>query len=297
MRKVLRHTLFKDFILVTLLLSFYSCNFAQSIEKDLLTGLTVKGKGLSSNQVYLSDGESIIKRNAFIYGETFYVNFDGMDGFKKEGGAVFPDMQLLIVSEHGDTALYLRDLYADYERGIELDPLKLYAEVTVADPMHSGIDYTLFVNIGDKKGDGTYDATLDFIVNRDHKIKVEGEQLSSKEIYLFSQAKGHTITDGSVGFNETIYLLFEGLEGFYAQDGQVQLGLSMLVKDADGNIILDESDLFGDRILSHEDVHAQVASSLILTGTQIANPVSCVVRIWDKRSAAWISASAKLVVE
>ena len=71
----------------------------------------------------------------------------------------------------------------------------------------------------------------------------------------------------------------------------------MLVKDAEGNIILDESDLFGAGMLSYDDVHTQVAPNLILTGTQIANPVSCVVRIWDKQSPAWISASTELVVE
>lgn len=297
MKSITSHTAFRDLVVASLLLTLYSCNFAQSVEKDLLTGLTSRGNGLSCDQVYLSDGEDKIERNAFIYGETFYVNFDGMDGFEKEGEGVFPDMQLLVVGEQGDTALYRNDLYADYEDGIEYDPLQLYAEVTVADPMHSGGDYTLYVNIGDKRGDGTFKASLDFSVSRDDKIKVEGDQLSSKEIYLFSQDRGCTITDGSASFNETIYLLFEGLEGFSVQEGQIQMGLSMLVKDAEGNIILDESDLFGEGTFSYDEVHTQVAPNLILTGTQIANPVSCVIRIWDKQGSAWISASTELVLE
>jgi hypothetical protein len=297
MKSITRYTTLRDLAVASLLLTLYSCNFAQSVEKDLLTGLTSRGNGLSCDKVYLSDGEDIIERNVFIYGEKFYVNFDGMNGFEKEGKAVFPDMQLVVAGKQGDTALYLNDLYADYKDGIEYDPLQLYAEVTVADPMHSGADYTLYVNIGDKRGDGTFKVSLDFSISRDHKIKVAGDVLSSKEIYLFSQTRGHTIADGKIAFNETIYLLFEGLEGFSVQNGQVQLGLSMLVKDADGNIILDESDLFGDGVLSYDDVHNQVAPNLILTGTQIANPVSCVIRIWDKRSSAWISASTELVVE
>ena len=38
-----------------------------------------------------------------------------MEGFEKEGEHAFPDMQLLIVSDQGDTALHLNDLYADYK--------------------------------------------------------------------------------------------------------------------------------------------------------------------------------------
>ncbi len=292
-----KHVTFRDLVLISLLLTFYSCNFAQSVEKDLQTGLTTRGNGLSCDKVYLSVGEEIIKRNAFIYGETFNVNFDGMEGFKQEGESVFPDMQLLVVGEQGDTAMYLTDLYAAYKEGIDLSPLKLYTEVTVADPMHSTGTYTLYVNIADKRGDGTLNSTLEFTVVRDEKIKVESKQLGFQEIYLFSQQRDLTITNGMAGFDENIYLLFEGLEGFALSNGQVALGLSLEVKDAEGNVILDESDLFGETRMSYEDVHAQVAPNFILTGSQIANPIHCTVRIWDKGSEAWISASCELTIE
>jgi len=297
MKLLSKQATFRDLVVLSLLFSFYSCNFAQSVEKDLQTGLTTRGKGLSCDKVYLSDGEIVIKRNAFIYGERYYVNFDGMDGFVREDGNAFPDMQLLIVGEQGDTAMYLTDLYASYKEGIDFSPLELYAEVTVADPMHSGGTYTLTVDIGDKRGEGTLKATLEFTVVRDEKIKLGSKQVSSREIYLFSQQKGLTITNGLAGFNENIYLLFEGLEGFVVTDGKVELGLSLVVKDADGNVILDESDLLGGSSMSYEDVHAQLAPNFILTGSQIANPIGCKVRIWDKRSDAWISASTELVVE
>ena len=292
-----KHLTIRDLVLISLLLTFYSCNFAQSVEKDLQTGLTTRGKGLSCDKVYLSVGEEIIKRNAFIYGETFNVNFDGMEGFKQEGENVFPDMQLLIVGEQGDTAMYLTDLYAAYKEGISLSPLKLYTEVTVADPMHSKGTYTLYVNIADKRGDGTLNSSLEFTVVRDEKIKVESKQLDFREIYLFSQQRDLTITNGIAGFDENIFLLFEGLEGFAVSRGQVTLGLSLEVKDSEGKVILDESDLFGDASMSYEDVHAQVAPNFILTGSQIANPIQCTVRIWDKGSEAWIRASTELTIE
>lgn len=287
---------FSRLAMASLLITFNACNFAQSVEKDLQTGLATRGKGLSCKNVYLSDGEQIIERNTFVYGESYFVNFDDMEGFEREGNCAFPDMQLVVVSERGDTSIHLNDLYAEYIDGIENSPLELYAEVTVADPMHSGEKYTLYVNIADKKGNGTYRATLDFKVVRDEKIQVSGEQITSREIYLFSQQRGHTITRGQAEFNENIYLLFEGLDGFSVENGQVLLGLSMLVIDANGKAILDEADLFGDSPLNDSDVHAQVAPNFILSGSEVANPVGCTVRIWDKRSSAWISASTEIEI-
>ena len=297
MKLFTRQNLFGVFANALMILAICPDNSAQSVWKDLETGLTTRGKGLSCNSAYLSDGEDIIKRNTFIYGETFYINFEGMEGFEREGEYAFPDMQLLIVSDQGDTALHLNDLYAEYTEGIDFSPLELYAQVTVASPMHSGGNYTLYVNIGDKRGEGTLKATLDFSVARDQGITIKGKRIEAQEIYLFSQQRSHTITDGKAGFNETIYLLFEGLEGFSVSNGEVQLGLSMVIEDADGNVILEESDLLGDDAMSYEDVHQQVAPNFILTGSEIASPVSCLVRIWDKKSTAWISASTEIQIE
>jgi hypothetical protein len=279
-----------------LLIVINSCNFSQSVEKDLVTGLITRGNGLSCEEVYLSDGETIIKRNSFIYGETYYVNFAGMSGFERVGEGAFPEMQLVVVSDKGDTALYINDSYEGYTDGIKDSPLVLHAQVTVADTIHSDGDYTLHVNIRDRKGEGTFRAEMEFDVLPNGKIILTGEQVTAREIYLFSQQKAHTITDGKAAFNENIYLLFEGLEGFAVESGQVHLGLSLLVKDADGNVILDEADLIGDVGMSYENVHEQLAPNFIFSGSEIANPVSCVVHIWDKRSSAWISATTEITV-
>jgi len=286
----------RTLVFAILLIAFYSCQFSQSVEKDLVTGMSIRGDGLSCDKVYLSDGENVIKRNNFLYGETYYVNFDGMEGFERIGQGAFPNMQLVIVSDKGDTVLYVNDMYDGYTRGIENSPLDLYGEITVADPIHSGGDYTLYVNIRDKKGDGTFRATLEFSVVPNKSITVTGNQVSFTEIYLYSQQRGRAITDGQAEYNENIYMLFEGLEGFSVEDGKVHLGLSLEVKDATGNLILDEPDLLGAEPMSYDMVYEQLAPNFILTGSQVANPVNCKVRIWDKKGTAWINASTEIVV-
>ena len=285
------------FLFALLSLTVNSCDFSRSVEKDLSTGLSARGDGLTCDKVYLSDGEEIIKRNTFLYGETFYVNFDGMEGFERRGSGAFPSMQLVIVSDEGDTVLYVNDLYDEYIQGIDNTPLDLYGEVTVADPIHSGGEYTLYVNIRDKMGSGRFRTVLDFKVDRDETISLTKNQVSYQEIYLYSQQRGRAITDGRAEFNENIYLLFEGLEGFSEEDGNIYLGLSLEVKDANGNLVLDEADLLGEEGMSAAMVNEQLAPNFIISGSQIANPVNCKVRIWDKKGTAWINASTELVVE
>ena len=220
-----------------LLIIYHTCSFAQSVEKDLVTGLSSSGNGMSCEEVYLSDGEMEIKRSTFIYGETFYVNFDGIVGFEREEQRAYPEMQMLVLDKKGDTALFVRDMYEGYEDGIDYDPLQLYSQITVANPMHSNLTYDLSVHIKDRKGKGSFKAELEFDVVANEDIIISGEGVTASEIYLFSLEDSHTITNGKIAFNEVIYLLFEGLEGFVVDAGQVQLGLSMLLKDADGNVI------------------------------------------------------------
>lgn len=286
----------RGLVFVVLFIAINSCQFAQSVEKDLVTGMSTRGDGLTCAKVYLSDGENIIKRNTFLYGETYYVNFEGMEGFERIGEGAFPSMQLVVVSDKGDTVLFVNDMYDGYTQGIENSPLDLYGEITAADPIHTGEDYTLYVTIRDKKGNGSYRATLEFDVVPDESITITGNQVSSTEIYLYSQQRGRAITNGQAEFNENIYMLFEGLEGFLVEEGKVHLGLSLEVKDATGNLILDEPDLLGAESMSYDMVHEQLAPNFILTGSQIANPVNCKVRIWDKKGTAWINASTEITV-
>lgn len=69
----------KALFMLSMLTFLYSANHAQNVQKDLESGLTSRGTGLACDKVYLSDGQQIIKRNGFIYGETCYVNFEDVN--------------------------------------------------------------------------------------------------------------------------------------------------------------------------------------------------------------------------
>ncbi len=287
----------KALIITLLVFSLFSCEFRKSVHKDLITGLATKGNGLSCDDVYLSTEEGKIQRNTFTYGEKIYLNFENIDGFKKVKGYAFPGLNLVVSQEPGDTVLIYNDLYADDVDGMKISPLLLTPYLTVANPVHSQRLYKLYVKIWDKNGPGIFSANMDFNVIPNPHIKVESKNVSFDEIYLFSKERDKTITDDRAMFNENIYMMFEGLEGFKEETGQVYIGLALQLKDSEGRLILDEKDLIGESGMEVSALKSQVAPTFIFSGSRIKNPVSCDITIWDKKSDNRIRASMLLNVE
>jgi len=281
-------------------LAISSCDVRQSVHKDLITGLTTRGDGLSCEDVYLSVDDEQISRNNFIYGETFYLNFSNIEGFSKVDENAFPGMLLCVTNEAGDTIMQTGDMYADYTDGIRFTPLLLKTNLTVARPIQSNENYTLSVKIWDKQSDGTFTAELPFSVTENEKIQVENNIATCEEIYLFSKEKDRVITNGEVGFDETIYFIFEGLSGFHEENGKVFVGLKLQATDNTQNVILSYDDLFEsyeETGISTDDFKSQINASITFSEGEVVNPVLCEVAIFDKKSDASVKATTELYLE
>jgi len=285
-------------ILTTIVLS--GCQFSKSVKKDFVTGLTTTGNVLSCDDIYLTVKDQKITRNTFVYGEKLYVNFNDIKGFIKENEYVFPGMELTITDLKGDTVFKADDLYADFPNGVNYTPLLLSADIIVADPMHSGSDYTLFISIWDKKGSGTFEAKLPFKIKPNEAIKVEANSVSYNEIYLFSENGNEVITDNIIHYDDNVYVLFEGLTGFKVADGLVFPGLSLKVSDADNNSILDYENLFteySEKGIDPESLAQRVSCHFSLTGSGAKNPLHCIVSVHDMKSEAKVIASTELTIQ
>jgi len=281
-------------LLIIVLFAISSCDFSKSVNKDLITGLSTKGDGLSCEKVYLSDGENKISTNEFIYGEKFYINFGDIQGFEKEDATVFPGMKLMVLSEEKDTVLLDNDLYKEKVEGFNLSPLLLRSSLIVAKPIHSNKEYSVLLKIWDKKGNGTFKAQMDFKVVPNDKLKIESTNLSYSEIYLYSKVNDNIITDNMVNLNETVYLLFEGLDGFNLEDGKVFFGMSINAKDNKGNELIKADDLFEDTGYEYAELKKMLSADLMFPGDSINNPVSCEFVVWDKKGDNKIRVSTEL---
>ena len=271
-----------------LFLLYASVSYSQSIK--------FKGEGITCSNIFLSDGNEKIDHTSYVYGSKFYINFENLEGFQSIDKKYYPGMGLYVIGEKGDTVLSNEDMYASLTEGTDIDPLTLNCNVTVATPIHSNENYVVYVHIFDKKGNGTFDASLDFKVIPNEHIRVDSYKLDYHQIYLFSQERGTVITENQGGFNEHIYLLVEGLEGVKEKNGQGEIGLSIKAVDAEGNVIANEPDLFEGQSFNMVDIRKQIAPNLIINKGLLVNPVYFEVIIWDKNSKARITAWVELEI-
>lgn len=277
-----------------------SCNFSKSVQQDLITGLTSHGDGLSCEKISLTSADEVIRRNTFTYGEKFYVNFENIKGFVKKGGYVFPDMEMMVFNKAGEKVFEAGDLYSKYPDGLNQSPLTLNANLTVAAPIHSGNEYTLKIKIADKNGKGTFEVSFSFKVNKSTLLMTESNKTSFAEIYLYNPAQEVVILDNSIKLSEEVFLLVEGMKGFKVENGNVFPGMAIKAVDNNGNIILNESDLFSEYDktgVAETDFNAQVMSRFRFTGTQIRSPVKCTVKISDKKSDAFLVTYFDLILK
>lgn len=278
-------------------LTFISCDFRKSAEVNFKTGIITKGDGLSCEDVWISVEDQEIDRNTFIYGEMFLIHFSDIEGFKTENGSAFPGMFMWVTNEAGDTVFRTEDLYNDYQNGIDLSPLQLKANLTVGSPMHSNNKYKVFIKIWDKKDKGTFSAEMPFNVIENDKISIDKNNISYDEIYLFSIDRDRAIIDGNIAFNETVYLIFEGLSGFTELNGNVFPGLKFQAIDNSNEIVLDYEDLFSSYAetgIGAADFKTQIYVTMKFTQGQADNPIHCETLIFDKKSKSNIKISTDI---
>ena len=281
---------------ILILLALTGCNFSRSVKKDLISGLTTTGKDLSCDDIYITVNGERTTRNSFIYSEVFYLNLNDVKGFTKENGNVFPGMEMNIVNQKGDTVFQTVDLYSGYTEGMNYSPLLLTADLTIAAPIKSKDNYTQIVKVWDKKGKGRFISKYDFKVLENDKIMVESSGVSHDEIYIFSQGKNTVITDGKIEPDDNIYIIAEGLKGFKEENGLVYPGLSLQTTDSGNNQVFNYDDLFTDYNstgVGVSDFATRVSSHFKITGS-VGNPMHCRMRVWDKRSDAWITITTDL---
>jgi hypothetical protein len=285
-------------VLISVILT--GCHFSKSVKKDLVSGLTSVGNNLSCDDVYISVKKDKTSRKSFIYGEIFYLNFNDIKGFASLSGKVFPGLRLTIVNQAGDTIMKYDDLYSGYKDGLDYSPLLLSTNITLASPIRSNSDYTLYSKIWDKKGSGTFSSKFDFKVVGNDQITREGLGVTFNEIYLFSEDDKKVITDNKAKVNDNIHIIVEGLTGFKEENKLLFPGLSLKITDAAKNSILDYKDLFLDYSetgVSVTDFFTRVSSHFKVSEGKINNPLECEMVIWDKKSNARLKVRTNIILD
>ena len=223
-----------------------------------------------------------------------------MEGFNKVNGSVFPEMSLRITNEGGDTIFKKEYAEVDSADGFNMSGRLLTIDYTIENPVHSNHKYTLHIKIQDKIGDGIFITNTPFSVIADERISIEKKYISYTEIYLFSANRNRVITNGEIAFDELVYLVFEGLSGFYEKNGRVFPGSTVRAVDNLNAPVMYFDDLFksyNTTGVNSGDFKQRIYVKMSFTGITAENPGHCEAIIFDKkRNDAYIKAATELNV-
>ena len=287
--------------LIFIIAVFISCEFNQSVNKDLTTGAYSRGDGIGCDNVKIQINGDVDNRNEFIYGEKVNFIFNDIKGLKKENGTVFPGLSMFIVKNDNDTVLQHQDLFANLENGTDLSPLQLRANFTSALPNKNNEKYKVFINIWDKKGKGTFQYELPFSVKESELLNIAASNLNYTKIYLWDETRKTVVVKKEVSVQSTLILILEGLDGLEVIDGKVFPSFSIDITDNNGNQILSNSNILEQYRETGVDYdtfkNGQLPVTITFSSGQINNPCRLKASLKDLNSERNIVITTELEIK
>lgn len=288
------------FILVVTTSLFYSCQFNQSIEKDLKTGAQFRGNGLGSDDIYMEINGETVTRNAFIFGENVTFIFNNVKGLKSVDDKTFPAMSMHIIKNEKDTVFSNPILLADLVNGTTVTPLQLQANFVAALPYKNKEKYKVFIAISDQKGDGTFTYEMPFTVVENDLLDVESDGIKYSNIYLWNETQKKTIFTNQVSSEDEFILIMEGIEGITQENAKVFPVFAIDLVDSKGKVLLSNPNMLGDNNgqgYSPEDLKKQLIAKISFTKGMFSNPCHLTAKLTDTNLSNQIVVKTDLIIK
>jgi len=285
---------------MSLLFVHSSCQFNQSIEKDLTTGAVMRGDGIGCDELKLAVNGAAADGNRFTFGDKVTFSFENLVGFKRVDNMAYPKMSMYIVKNDKDTVLAYPELLQAASEGTDLDPLRLDASFTAVLPYINQESFKALLKISDAKGSGTLSYELPFTVEADKELSIATNKLGYEHIYLWNQSQEKIVSAGKVKQSETLLLMLEGISGMREDSGRVYPALSLQITDKDGRQIITRDNLL--KQYTEEGLDAKTFAkgklpvSIQFTAGQIQNPCTLKALFRDSRSDGEIQIERTITV-
>ena len=287
----------RTLILLTVIVTFSSCQFNQSVNKDLTTGAYSRGDGIGIDDVTIEINGKNDNRNEFVFGEKVNLIFNNVSGLTNSDGKTFPELSMYIVKNKKDTVFSNPNLLKSLNNGTDLSPLRLQANFISALPNQNDEKYKVFVEITDKKGNGTFNYELPFTVKENDLLDVKSNGIEYSTIYLWNETLKQPVFDNKVNSEHLFILILNEIEGLRPTNDKVFPIFSIDLTDNDGNKILSNPNLlsaYEEEGVNPKDLKSQVTAKLTFTKGQINNPCKLTAKLKDKNSEKEVNISTEL---
>lgn len=290
---------FRSIFLLIVITTFSSCQFNQSINKDLTTGAYSRGDGIGSNKVIIEVNGKKENRNEFVYGEKVNLVFNDITGLTNSDGKTYPGLSMQIVKNGKDTVLSNPNLLKSLDSGTGLFPLQLQANFRTSLPYQKGEKYKIFVNIWDKKGDGKFAYELPFSVKENDLLNIENKGIKYSNIYLWNETLKQPVFNQNINTKDLFILILDDIEGLELSNEKVFPIFSIDIVDNKGNKIISNPNLLSDyenKGINPEDLKNQLTAKLTFSEGIINNPCKLFIKLKDKNSSKEINIRTELKI-
>lgn len=285
------------FTLITLIATSNSCQFNQSVNKDLTTGAYSRGNGIGVDDITIEVNGETDNRNEFVFGEKVNLVFNNIYGLTNSNGKTFPELSMYVVKNEKDTVFSNSNLLKSLKNGTELSPLQLQANFRTALPNQNNEKYKVSVKITDKKGNGTFNYELPFTVKKNDLLDIKSNGIEYSTIYLWNETLKQPVFDSNISSEHLFILILNDIEGLDLTNEKVFPIFSLDLTDNNGNKILSNTNLLGayeEVGVSPEKLKNQVTAKLRFTKGTINNPCKLTAKLKDKNSLKEINISTEL---
>lgn len=278
---------------------FSSCQFNQSVNKDLITGAYSRGDGIGINDIKVTVNGEAVKSNNFVFGEKVNIIFNRVSGLTNFEGKTFPKLSMYIVKNKKDTVLSNPNLLKNLSDGTDLKPLQLQASFRTMLPNHNKEKYILFIEITDKKGKGKFNYELPFTIKENDLLNIKSEGIDYSTIYLWNETLKQPVYSNQVNSKDIFILILNDVQGLEVIDNKVFPIFSLDLVDNNGNKIISNPNLlsaYEEVGVNPQDLKSQVTAKITFNKGKVNNPLRLNVKLKDKNSSKEINISTKLTV-
>ena len=287
----------KFLILLIVMAIFSSCQFNQSVHKDLKTGAYSRGDGIGSDGVVIEINGKKENRNEFISGEKVRLIFNDITGLTYSNGKAFPGISMYIVKNEKDTVFSNPNFLKKLTKGTDLSPLQLQASFTAILPNKNNEKYKALVEIWDTKGNGKFNYELPFTVKESDLLNTKSDGIEYSNIYLWNKTLEQIVLDKNINAKHELHLKLTGVEGLEIINGKNYPLFSLEITENDGSKLLSEPNLLSDYEEEGVDpkvLKNQLYAKITFTKGNIKNPCKLSAKLKDKNSSKELNITAEL---
>jgi hypothetical protein len=287
----------RTLFLLMVITTFSSCQFNQSVNKDMTTGAYSRGDGIGCDDIAIQINGEIENRNDFVFGEKVNLIFNNVSGLINSNGKTFPKLSMYIVKNEKDTVFSNQNLLKSLNNGTDLSPLQLQANFRTALPNQNNEKYKVFIEITDKKGDGKFNYELPFTVKENDLLDIKSNGIEYSTIYLWNETLKQPVFENNVSPKHLFILILNDIEGLELTNEKVFPIFSLDLIDNNGIKIISNPNLlsaYEEVGVNPKDLKSQVTANLTFTKGEINNPYRLNAKLKDKNSLKEINISTEL---